>query len=314
MATRLAGSSDLYEHSGRKPYASINFLTCHDGFTLQDLVSYNEKHNEDNGEDNKDGANDNNSWNCGAEGPTDDANIIALRERQKRNLMATLLFSQGVPMILGGDELSHTQNGNNNAYCQDNDISWLHWELDERNKAFLDFVKKVTRLWREHPVFHRRRFFHGRALRGSGIADISWFEPSGAEMTDEAWQAGFVQCLGVRLAGDLIGDVDERGEPIVGETVLLLFNAYHEPLPFTLPQTKPEHHWVRLLDTADDHAPLQALKGGDQYPLQGRSLAMLVTRLPEETAQVVSGIQAETLRKEAKPAPQPFVSKRPGEV
>src|SRR5579884_2141266 len=172
MATRLAGSSDLYQHDGRKPYASINFITCHDGFTLQDLVSYNEKHNEANGENNKDGANDNNSWNCGAEGPTDDPGIKALRERQKRNLMATLLFSAGVPMICGGDELSHTQKGNNNAYCQDNELTWLNWDLNPQQQEFLEFVKLAARIRREHPVFQRRKFFHGRKIRGSDIKDL----------------------------------------------------------------------------------------------------------------------------------------------
>src|SRR5205807_138596 len=206
FATRLAGSSDLYEQSGRLPYASINFITCHDGFTLEDLVSYNDKHNEANKEDNKDGANDNNSWNCGAEGSSDDANIIALRGRQKRNLIATLLLSQGVPMLYAGDELAHTQNGNNNAYCQDNDLTWLNWDLSDPQKEFLEFVRKLTKIWKEQPVFQRRKFFYGRSIRGSGIKDISWFGPNGEEMSDEDWGAGFVRCLGMRLAGDQIGD------------------------------------------------------------------------------------------------------------
>src|SRR5262245_37800921 len=171
FATRLAGSSDLYQWTGRAPHASINFITCHDGFTLQDLVSYNDKHNEANGEENRDGANDNNSWNCGAEGPTDDAGINALRERQKRNLITTLLLSQGVPMLYSGDELSHTQQGNNNAYCQDNELTWLDWGLDETKQKFLEFVRKVTRLWREQPVFQRRKFFQGRRIRGTDIKD-----------------------------------------------------------------------------------------------------------------------------------------------
>jgi isoamylase len=302
FATRLAGSSDLYEQSGRRPYASINFVTCHDGFTLQDLVSYNDKHNEANGEDNKDGANDNNSWNCGAEGPTDDPNIRALRGRQKRNLMATLLLSQGVPMINGGDELSHTQRGNNNAYCQDNELTWLNWELDAEQQDFLDFVKKATMLWRTQPVFQRRRFFQGRRIRGSDIKDISWFDPSGQEMSDEAWNAGDVRSLGVRLAGDLIGDVDERGEPIVGETLLLLLNAHHENIPFAMPVAKDEHYWERILDTAEPVAEAQALANG-QYPLQGRSLALLRIRLREEKVEPITTIQADTLIKEAPRVP-----------
>ncbi|TMQ33978.1 MAG: glycogen debranching protein GlgX [Planctomycetota bacterium] len=285
LATRLSGSSDLYEHSGRLPNASINFVTCHDGFTLQDLVSYNEKHNEANGENNQDGANDNNSWNCGAEGPTDDPNVRALRERQKRNLIVTLLLSQGVPMLCGGDELGHTQNGNNNTYCQDNELTWLNWDLNDEQKAFLDFVGRVINIRREQPVFQRRKFFQGRRIRGSDIKDISWFDTGGQEMSDEAWNAGFVRCIGVRLAGDVIGDVDERGEKVVGETLLLLLNAHHEPLPFTLPATKPEHHWECMLDTAQPSGELKSFNAGEQYPLQGRSVAVLLTRRPEEAGQ-----------------------------
>jgi glycogen operon protein len=286
FATRLTGSSDLYEQSGRLPYASINFVTCHDGFTLQDLVSYNDKHNEANGEENRDGANDNNSWNCGAEGPTDDPAILALRERQKRNLIATLLLSQGVPMLCGGDELSQTQKGNNNTYCQDNELTWLNWDLDERRQAFLDFVRRVAQLWREQPVFQRRKFFQGRKIRGSDIKDLSWFEPGGKEMTDEAWNAGFVKCLGVRLAGDVIAELDERGEPVTGDTLLLLLNAHHEPIPFTLPAARAEHTWERLLDTADPAAEATAIPGGQQYALQGRSVVVLRTKEVEEPGQL----------------------------
>jgi glycogen operon protein len=305
LATRLAGSSDLYQLTGRAPYASINFITCHDGFTLQDLVSYNQKHNEANGESNRDGSDDNSSWNCGSEGPTDDPGIRALRERQKRNLIATLFFSQGVPMICGGDELSHTQNGNNNAYCQDNELNWLNWDLNEEQKAFLEFVRTVCRTWHEQPVFQRRKFFQGRSIRGTDITDISWFEPSGKEMSDEAWAAGFVKCLGMRLAGDLIGDVDERGEPIVGDTLLLLLNAHHEAIPFTLPPTKPEHHWERVLDTAEPNGGLQVLQGGQPYNLQGRSLSLWRTCLSQETGQPLSGAQIETLRRQERLVPQP---------
>ncbi|MBL8796620.1 MAG: glycogen debranching protein GlgX [Planctomycetia bacterium] len=302
FATRLSGSSDLYQQTGRLPYASINFITCHDGFPLQDLVSFNEKHNEANGEENRDGANDNHSWNCGAEGPTDDAGIQALRARQKRNLMATLLLSQGVPMICGGDELSHTQRGNNNTYCQDNELTWLNWELDEEQQAFLDFVRKVTTLWRTQPVFQRRKFFQGRGIRGSDVKDISWIDPSGQEMSDDAWNAGFVRSLGVRLAGDLIGDLDERGEPIVGETLLLLLNAHHEGVTFTLPATKSEHYWERLIDTAEDGVEPKALAAGDQYALQGRSLSVLRIRVREEK-EAVSPMQLEAVLQEVRRAP-----------
>src|SRR5262249_5390636 len=212
--------------------ASINFITCHDGFPLEDLVSYSAKHNEANGEANKDGSNDNYSWNCGAEGPSGNPEIRAMRQRQKRNLMATLLLSQGVPMISSGDELGHSQRGNNNAYCQDNELTWLNWELDSEQQAFLDFVRTMTRIWRAQPVLQRRNFFHGRAIRGSSIKDVSWFDPGGQEMSDKTWAAPSVRCLGVRFAGDLIGDLDERGQPVVGETLLLLLNAHHEKVSF----------------------------------------------------------------------------------
>jgi isoamylase len=276
LATRLCGSSDLYEWSGRKPYASVNFVTCHDGFPLQDLVSYNQKHNEANQEGNRDGADNNDSWNCGAEGPTEDTNIIALRERQKRNFIATLTLSQGVPMLLAGDELSHTQNGNNNAYCQDSEISWPSWELDERKRKFLEFVKRVTRIWREQPVLKRRKFFAGRSIRGEGIRDVSWFSPTGKEMSDQDW-GGHVRCLGMRLAGDVIGEVNDRGEPIVGDTLLALMNAHHEPIPFSLPATRADHTWELQYDTADDAAGPAAFSGGDQYSLRDRSLALFRT-------------------------------------
>ncbi len=282
FATRLSGSSDLYAWSGRLPHASINFITCHDGFPLQDLVSYNDKHNEANGEENRDGANDNNSWNCGAEGPTTEPAILALRARQKRNLLATLLLSQGVPMLLAGDELSHTQKGNNNAYCQDSELTWLNWELDEEQRGFLDFVKRVAQVWREQPVFQRRRFFQGRSIRGSDIKDLSWLDPTGVEMPDEAWDAGFVRCLGVRMAGDLIGDVDERGERIVGDTLLLLLNAHHEAIPFALPKHKDEQDWELLLDTFGPSLAVATFDADYRYPLQGRSLAVFRTRDKEE--------------------------------
>ncbi len=302
LATRLAGSSDLYEGDGRRPYASINFVTAHDGFSLQDSVSYDHKHNEANGEGNRDGADDNNSWNCGAEGPTDDKNIIALRERQKRNLFATLLFSQGVAMIYGGDELSHTKQGNNNTYCQDNELTWANWELDERRKAFLEFCRTCTRIWSEQPAIQRRKFFLGRPIRGTGIKDLSFFEPSGVEMSDAAWDSGFVQCLGVRLAGDLINEVDERGEPIKGDTLLLLLNAHWEEIPFTLPDTADGDVWQILVDTAEpDRAlPVRVRPAREQYPLYGRSVALLRTIRPEEGDQAMSSTQVEQLRKEAR--------------
>ncbi len=282
LATRLSGSSDLYQDDGRKPYASINFITCHDGFTLEDIVSFNDKHNEANGEDNRDGSSDNCSWNCGAEGPTDDPAIIELRERQKRNLIATLMLSVGVPMMLGGDELSRSQDGNNNSYCQDNELNWLDWKLDERESRFLEFTRKVIWLRRTQPVFQRRKFFLGRAIRGSEVKDISFFNPSGQEMSDADWNAGFVRCLGVRLAGDMINDENERGEPIVGETLLILLNGYWEPIPFTLPETREDHLWHHVLDTAAPADGAERFEGRAVYALQDRSLVVLAARVPEE--------------------------------
>jgi glycogen operon protein len=300
VATRLAGSSDLYQDDGRKPYASINFITAHDGFTLQDLVSYDHKHNQANGEDNRDGADDNHSWNCGAEGPTDDKNIIELRERQKRNLIATLFFSEGVPMILGGDELSHSQKGNNNTYCHDDELTWLDWNLDDRRRKFLDFVRYCADIYMEQPVLQRRKFFLGRAIRGANIKDITFFDNAGNEMSDEAWNTGWIRSLGVRLAGDVINEVDERGEPITGDTLLLLLNAHWEQLPFVLPKTRREHVWEMLVDTAERADVPLVWKGGQEYPLYGRSLALLRTTAPDRAGSRVSSAQLETLRRGAR--------------
>ena len=306
FATRLAGSSDLYQQTGRAPYASINFITCHDGFTLEDLVSYNDKHNEANGEENRDGSSSNDSWNCGTEGPTDNPVVLELRERQKRNFMATLMLSQGVSMLLAGDEIGHTQQGNNNAYCQDNELTWLNWDLNERQQRFLDFTRKVSRIWREHPVFQRRKFFQGRALRGTDIKDLSFLGPCGKEMTDEDWNQAYVKCLGVRLAGDLIGDMDERGEPVVDETALILLNAHHESVTFTLPKTRDEQIWERVLDTsAEDDTPL-SLRGGEELALGDRSLVVLFTRDEPEVKLPASRTEIESLRREAR-KPQPPV-------
>jgi isoamylase len=278
FSTRLSGSSDLYKDDGRKPYASINFITCHDGFTLEDLVSYNEKHNEANGENNQDGANDNNSWNCGAEGPTDDPNILALRRQQKRNFMTTLLLSAGVPMVLGGDEICHSQKGNNNAYCQDNELTWLDWNLTDEQRQFFEFVRSIIHIRKTNPVFQRRKFFQGRSTDGTDEADISWFQPSGEEMSEEAWNTGYGQCLGVRLPGDLIGDVNERGEPITGDSIVLLVNAHHETVPFTLPARDGGSGWERLIDTVESVNDPIIIPGGKQYDVKGRSMVVLRSR------------------------------------
>jgi isoamylase len=284
LATRLSGSSDLYEQSGRRPYASINFITAHDGFTLADLVSYNEKHNEANGEDNADGENHNLSWNCGVEGPTADRRVLDLRERQRRNLMATLLLSVGVPMISGGDELGRTQGGNNNAYCQDNEISWTEWEHTAERRDFLDFTRRLIRIWKDHPVLRRRKFFQGRRIRGADVLDIAWLDPSGREMTDETWSSPDVRCLGVRLNGDAIDEVDERGGRIVGDTLLLLLNAGDQPIAFTLPFMQPEERWETLIDTSDPWAPSRRLRQGGRYELLPRSMAVLKLNCRKEDA------------------------------
>jgi len=278
LAYRLTGSSDLYSMSGRRPYASINFITAHDGFTLHDLVSYDHKHNEANGEGNRDGSDDNLSWNCGVEGPTDDPGISELRERQKRNFLAMLLLSQGVPMICGGDEIGRTQRGNNNAYCQDNDISWYDWKPDRPQRDLLTFTRSLIAFRKSHPVLRRRRFFQGRRLRGSEVKDISWFRPDGKEMTDEDWNAGYARSLALRLAGDAIAERDEKGRAIVDDTLLILLNAHHEPLSFTLPAHKRGVRWQPVLDTAASGTSpkhITTLKGGERYDVEARALVVL---------------------------------------
>ena len=274
VATRIAGSNDLYEHSGRRPYASINFITSHDGFTLHDLVSYNQKNNERNAEDNRDGEDFNLSWNCGVEGPTNDPCVLKLREQQKRNLMASLLLSVGVPMISGGDELGRTQHGNNNGYCQDNETSWTCWSLMPEQRDFLQFTRRLVRFRRSQPTLTRRKYFQGRSIRGAEVKDIYWLDPSGREMTDAAWNAPFVRSLGVLMVGDAIGDVDERGRLVSGDTLLLLLNAHFESVPFDLPAAGDGHRWVRVLDTIETSAPEARFTGGTKYELQGRTVVL----------------------------------------
>ncbi len=252
FATRLTGSSDLYQHNSRRPYASINFVTSHDGFSLRDLVTYHHKRNLANLEDNRDGDNNNHSWNCGVEGETEDPEIRRLRFRQRKNFLATLLVSQGVPMLRGGDELSHSQQGNNNAYCQDNELSWLNWNLSDEDKSFLTFCQEITALWHRHPVLKRRNFFQGRRIRGAGVKDIAWLTPEGGEVTDHEWRTGAVRAIGVRLNGESINDVDERGQPIVGQTLLILLNPQADAVAFKLPSHKPSEHWLRVVDTSID--------------------------------------------------------------
>jgi isoamylase len=275
FANRFTGSSDLYESTGRRPYASINFVTAHDGFTLHDLVSYNEKHNEANGEENCDGESHNRSWNCGVEGPTDDAAVLALRARQKRNCLMTLFLSQGVPMLSSGDEIGRTQRGNNNAYCQDNEISWLDWEAVDQD--LLEFVRALIAFQEAHPVFSRRRWFQGRPIRGLGVRDIEWFKPDGEEMEEQDWATGFAKSLGIFLNGKALNVVDDRGQPIVDDAFYLLFNAHHEPIDFTLPPAACGRRWVEELGSAPDAGasdrPVHEARG--TLRVEARSLRVL---------------------------------------
>ncbi len=271
LAYRLTGSSDLYRHNGRRPYASINFITSHDGFTLRDLVSYNHKHNIANGENNRDGENNNNSWNSGAEGPTDDPAIIELRLRQQRNLLATMMLSQGVPMLLAGDERNRTQHGNNNAYCQDNQVGWVDWWLDEHGQQMLEWVRLLMDLRRDHPALHRRKFFQGRAIHGHRIRDIEWFCPNGTEMSDSEWSHGTMRCLGMRLNGQVMNEWDEHGNHIRDDILLLLINGYNQEIPFIL----PGQNWEILLDSASPRSRSTHLEPGRPYALHNRSIALL---------------------------------------
>jgi isoamylase len=281
FASRMTGSSDVYGRGGRRPWASINFVTAHDGFTLNDLVSYNDKHNEANGEDNRDGHDHNLSWNCGVEGPTTDREILALRERQKRNFLATMILSLGVPMLCGGDELSRTQLGNNNAYCQDNELSWFDWDLDRSEKRLLEFTRRLIALRRREPVLRRRQFFFGRRIRGSEVKDLAWFRPDGREVSEEDWKT-YTRCFGLRLAGDAINEIDADGARVVGDTLLILVNAHWESIDFTLPAHRRAVRWEIELDTrtADDRLRGKIVRGGDAYPLEARSMAVFRLRVP----------------------------------
>src|SRR6266699_2413574 len=299
MAYRLTGSPDLYEHDDRRPYASINFVIAHDGFTLSDLVSYNEKHNELNGDDNRDGDNNNLSWNCGVDGPTEDPQINALRDRQRRNFLTTLFLSQGVPMLCGGDELGRTQSGNNNAYCQDNEISWFNWHRDDRKIQFLEFTRNLLKLRKENPVFLRPKFLKGRRVPGSAIRDVMWFTPGGNQMTEEEWTSPFVRCLGMLLSGDATDALNSEGEPVRDETFLLLINAHYEPIPFVLPGQE-NLEWQLILDTSDPEGFLTEPKtfaSGDDINLGGRACCLL---------QLARGTQAQAREESWKKRPVEF--------
>ncbi|TFE66992.1 glycogen debranching protein GlgX [Methylacidiphilum caldifontis] len=276
FASRISGSSDLYEQSGRKPYASINFICCHDGFTLLDLVSYNQKHNEANLEDNRDGQNENYSWNCGVEGPTDDPHVLQLRLKQRKNLLSTLFLSIGVPMLYCGDEMGHSQKGNNNCYCQDNELSWVNWQLSEQDEELLQFVCELIKIRKTEPVFQRRKFFHGRAIRGSEVRDIRWLDVNGELLTDESWNAGYIKSFGVYLAGDMIGDIDEQGNQVLGNSMLILFNSSESPLSFTLPKRREEKPWTIVFDSADTEFSQKEKEypGGSSYMLKERSIVL----------------------------------------
>jgi isoamylase len=277
FAQRLTGSSDLYERSGRRPYASINFVTCHDGFTLHDLVTYNVKHNEANLEGNRDGHNENRSWNCGVEGETDDPAINQLRERQQRNFIATLMLSQGVPMVLGGDEIDRTQVGNNNAYCQDNELSWFDWSKTPKKERLLQFFARMIRIRREHPILRRRQFFQGRLIQPAGVKDIVWLKPDGSEMSDIEWRDAHTRSLGAYLCGECLTERDDQARPLTDASFLVLFNAHHEEIPFVLPQFLPDSRWLMVMDTAYEAGLGRggALQAGSTYALQGRSLVLL---------------------------------------
>jgi glycogen operon protein len=267
FAYRFTGSSDLYAGTARRPYASVNFITAHDGFTLRDVVSYNEKHNEGNGEENRDGENHNRSWNCGEEGPSENPEVLALRARQQRNFLATLMLSQGVPMLLGGDEIGRTQRGNNNAYCQDNEISWFDWV--HADEGLLHFTRRLIRLRHRHPVFCRRRWFQGRPIHGSGVSDIGWFTPAGAQMSEEDWNAGFAKSLGVFLNGHAIPTPDERGERILDDSFYVMFNAQHEPVDFRLPPPEWGRRWTKVLDTYESLDELSEERLGREFDAEG---------------------------------------------
>jgi glycogen operon protein len=278
FASRFTGSSDLYESDNRQPISSINFVTAHDGFTLQDLVSYNTKHNQANGEDNRDGENHNRSWNCGAEGPTDNAGIIELRERQRRNLLATLLLSQGVPMISHGDERGRTQQGNNNAYCQDNELSWVDWDRNEANTDLTEFTARLIKLRQAHPIFRRQRFFQGRPIQGSNIDDIAWLRPDGQQMDDQDWHTGYARSIAIFLNGQGIPDRDQLGRRVSDDSFLLLINAHDEKITFMLPDQAHAPRWTILLDTADPsmtNPSSDPVSAGASVAVSARALRLL---------------------------------------
>jgi glycogen operon protein len=284
FAYRITGSSDLYQSEGRTPSASINFITAHDGFTLCDLVSYNDKHNEANGDDNKDGANDNDSWNMGAEGPTDDPNINTMRERQMRNFLTTLMLSQGVPMLAGGDEFARSQNGNNNGYCQDNELTWYDWNFDEARTRLLEFTAKLIALRKDHPNLHRRRFFQDRKIRGSVVRDVSWYGTDGNEISDQVWNEPWSKSIGVMFNGRTLGVMDEDGEQVIDDSFLMLVNAAESGVEYVLPEPPNERPWRQVLDTENVDDPFCEAEVHDKVILGGRSVRVYCDNVPEPEA------------------------------
>lgn len=281
FALRITGSPDLYEDGYRTPTASINFITAHDGFTLNDLVSYNEKHNEANGEDSKDGESHNRSWNCGVEGPTDDPEVLRLRLQQKKNLLTTLFLSQGMPMLLAGDEISRTQQGNNNAYCQDNEISWVNWK--EADQQLLEFTKKLIAIRKKHEAFSRRRWFQGQPIKGAGVEDIAWFLPEGNEMTEEHWRNDFAKSLAIYLNGRGIHPVNSKGEQIKDDSFYIIFNAHHEALDYQLPASKYGKEWITVLDTSKHEEENGVYPPEGTIHVEARSIVLLTSLLHEKT-------------------------------
>jgi glycogen operon protein len=302
FASRITGSSDLYQDDGRHPIASINFVTAHDGFTLRDLVSYNDKHNDANGEGNNDGESHNRSWNCGAEGATDDEEVLALRARQQRNFIAGLMLSQGVPMLLHGDELGRSQGGNNNGYCQDNEISWVDWTLEAWQTELLAFTQHLIQLRRAHPVFRRRRFFRGAAGEGgrSEVGDIDWLTPAGTPMQSWDWQNGFARAVMVFLNGQRIIEPDKRGQKVLDDSFLVVFNAHYEDIDFTVPPPEYGPYWSVVVDTADDET--SGIEGGDTFApgdvliVASRSLVVLRRPLEAEGATALTAAAIATPR------------------
>ncbi|HKN49804.1 MAG TPA: glycogen debranching enzyme, partial [Actinomycetota bacterium] len=277
LAARISGSGDLFNRRGRRPHAGINFVTAHDGFTLSDLVSYNKKRNQANGDHNRDGEDHNRSWNSGVEGPTKRVEVLKLRARQRRNMLATLFLSQGIPMLLGGDEMGRTQRGNNNAYCQDNEVSWYDW--DSVDRPLLAFTRRLIKLRHDHPVFRRRRFFQGRPLHGSGVSDIGWFTPEGTEMTEADWSEGLAKSMAVFFNGEAVPTFDMRGDRVVDDTFFLLINGHAEQRKFVLPTGEWGELWVKVLDTtaadeAEESEPMR-FKAGQPFPVEALSVLLL---------------------------------------